>query len=94
MQFAVDLQEAFIEVPDIARCRPPPPEPSCEFRGELQIPATDAFVGDEDAARCQTMSLRLMPMPAIRLTQSLARCCRLILSKGARFPRGWHRHSA
>lgn len=53
MQLTVDPQENPIQVPDIARCRSPPAEPSGELRAELQAPATDALVGDEDAALCQ-----------------------------------------
>ena len=53
MQLTVDPQKHLIQVPHVPRCRPPPAKPPDERRAELQAPAANGLVGDDDTAFCQ-----------------------------------------
>ena len=50
VQLALDLQEHFIEVPGVARSRPPLAEPAGKVGAEPEAPLSDALMTDNDAA--------------------------------------------
>ena len=50
MPFAADAEEHLIEMPFVPGSRPPSAQPIREALGELQAPAPDRLVGEDDAA--------------------------------------------
>jgi hypothetical protein len=49
MRLAGDLDHDLVEVPDIVSARRLAPETPCTFKAELLGPASDRFIGDDDA---------------------------------------------
>ena len=86
VQHAVDPDVDLIHVPGVTRLRPPPPEPQGEAPAELQTPAPDALVGDDDAP----LSQEQFDVRKLRLKLWYSQIAWLMIAPGKR----WQRYKA
>ena len=82
VHLAIDFQEHLIEVPSVARLRPPPAELASEIGAELEAPLPYALVSDRDAPLGQEQ----FNVPETQAEAWYSQTAWLMTSAGKRYP--------